>query len=698
MATNSGESNGDTTLKPQAQPSKPVPEPTSVPENQKMQPLDSSPNPITPPIPTADSKFPATPITVSSRPPETDADVIHVPSYSRWFSWNNIHECEMRILPEFFDGRSPSKTPKVYKYYRNAIVKKFRDSIKETPPSKENPMPKITFTEARKSIIGDVGSVRKVFDFLESWGLINYFGSPMTKAQLKWEDKESKNVSAASQPNSDPGGANLVGDASVAKKKFCSSCNLPCTIACFTNIKKDTTFCARCYVRAGVNSADFKRVEISEDVKTDWSEKETLHLLEAIMHYGDDWKKVSEHVVGRSEKECVDRFIKLPFGEQYIGPPDSVDPEESFYKGMDQLDTDSNPSKKMRPTPFDDASNPILAQAAFLSTIVGVEVAERAASAGVKALTEVNNETSKEFLESSADDARNHDSLTTNGKSNANSLEGAYLEAKMQLEKEEHELERTISNIVEVQAKDIHDKLVHFEELELQMEREWHQLKQMQNQFTSGKRTVHGVNGAMWMSCNAIAPHNEENTPITCYKVENQRPNSVNYSNQLLDRRRNETICGEYEKQMIRKIVMVLYGIRSLSVGLGCSNFIAMAIEIARETTLDLGPELRLHFEYVVPLPKPYVRLFGAAANAAGRSLVNLIELSASNCHYKAVVELPQVQFCDMMKSNPEAKSSASGLTTRVPVAGTSTAGSTALVPGVDFGSRPVGSTLLNTV
>ncbi|KAL8253325.1 hypothetical protein R6Q59_037018 [Mikania micrantha] len=197
-----------------------------------------------------------------------------------------------------------------------------------------------------------------------------------------------------------------------------------------------------------------------------------------------------------------------------------------------------------------------------------------------------------------------------------------------------------------------------------------------------------------------------------------------------------------------------------------------MAIEIARETTLDLGPELRLHFEYVVPLPKPYVRLFGAAANAAGRSLVNLIELSASNCHYKAVVELPQVQFCDnevewtvdhnsevtiegqissaaifadkpltgnkrnrvqlcptepwaisfnlpgpvdwwttsvfftsrnimvilVMKSNPEAKSSASGLTTRVPVAGTSTAGSTALVPGVDFGSRPVGSTLLNTV
>lgn len=134
----------------------------------------------------------------------------------------------------------------------------------------------------------------------------------------------------------------------------------------FFIVQKDTTYCARCYVRAGVNTADFKRVEISEEVKTEWTEKETLHLLEAVMHYGDDWKKVSEHVVGRSEKECVDRFIKLPFGEQYIGPPDSVDPAENSRKDTDQLDTESNPSKKMRPTPFDDASNPIVAQVRIL--------------------------------------------------------------------------------------------------------------------------------------------------------------------------------------------------------------------------------------------------------------------------------------------------------------------------------------------
>ncbi|KAL4557303.1 hypothetical protein LXL04_035476 [Taraxacum kok-saghyz] len=483
MATSSG--GGETPLKPQAQPPKLTSESTPTTEIKKLQPLDSSPNPITPPnptsappIPTTDSKQTTPPSTVNSRPREPssvpDADVINVPSYSRWFSWNNIHECEARMLPEFFDGKSPSKTPKVYKYYRNAIIKKFRDSIKETPPSKENPMPKITFTEARRIIIGDVGSVRKVFDFLETWGLINYFGSPITKAQLKWEDKESKNVSASSQQNTDPGITNSVTDSGAQKKKFCSSCNSLCTIACFTNIKKDTTFCARCYVRAGVNSSDFKRVEISEEVKTDWSEKETLHLLEAVMHYGDDWKKVSEHVVGRSEKDCVDRFIKLPFGEQYVGPPDSNDLQEIFN------DQHINPRKKMRPTPFDDASNPIVAQAAFLATLTGVEVAEAAASAAVKALTEVNYENGKENFESSADDGKDQDSVT-NGKSDKNAFEENYLKAKLQLEKEEQDLERTISDIAQVQMKDIRDKINRFEEFELQMEKEWQQLQQMQN-------------------------------------------------------------------------------------------------------------------------------------------------------------------------------------------------------------------------
>lgn len=139
----------------------------------------------------------------------------------------------------------------------------------------------------------------------------------------------------------------------------------------------DLTLCARCYVRGnyrvGVSSSDFRRVEISEESKTDWSEKESLRLLEAITHYGDDWRSVSQHVGGRTEKECVSHFLKLPFGDQFLHFQDSsvtVSDEngDQLTKLPDaqcdiQTVASAEPSsKRMRLTPLADASNPIMAQ------------------------------------------------------------------------------------------------------------------------------------------------------------------------------------------------------------------------------------------------------------------------------------------------------------------------------------------------
>lgn len=57
-----------------------------------------------------------------------------------------------------------SRTPKIYKEYRDFIINKYR----------EEPSRKLTFTEVRKSLVGDVTFLHKVFIFLENWGLINY--------------------------------------------------------------------------------------------------------------------------------------------------------------------------------------------------------------------------------------------------------------------------------------------------------------------------------------------------------------------------------------------------------------------------------------------------------------------------------------------------------------------------------------------
>lgn len=76
------------------------------------------------------------------------------------------------------------------------------------------------------------------------------------------------------------------------------------------------TLCAKCFVksnyqRPGLSSADFKRVDLLEDPRPDWTDKETLHLLEAILHYGEDWKKVAEYVASRPAKDCIARFLIL---------------------------------------------------------------------------------------------------------------------------------------------------------------------------------------------------------------------------------------------------------------------------------------------------------------------------------------------------------------------------------------------------
>lgn len=124
------------------------------------------------------------------------------------------------------------------------------------------------------------------------------------------------------------------------------------------------TLCARCYVRGnhrvGVSSSDFRRVEISEEIRTDWTDKDTLQLLEAVMHYGDDWRKVAQHVGGRSDKDCVSHFIRLRFGDEFIQP--ALGEVDSDVNGRSEGIGMASPSKRVRLSPLADASNPIMAQ------------------------------------------------------------------------------------------------------------------------------------------------------------------------------------------------------------------------------------------------------------------------------------------------------------------------------------------------
>ena len=45
--------------------------------------------------------------------PELTQELYKVPCHAAWFGYNNIHDVERKSVPDFFNGKAQSKTPKV---------------------------------------------------------------------------------------------------------------------------------------------------------------------------------------------------------------------------------------------------------------------------------------------------------------------------------------------------------------------------------------------------------------------------------------------------------------------------------------------------------------------------------------------------------------------------------------------------------
>jgi len=173
---------------------------------------------------------------------------------------------------------------------------------------------------------------------------------------------------------------------------------------------------------------------------------------------------VSEHVGSRSEKDCIARFIRLPFGEQFMGPKEDRMGFENDDDTTDEPGTDV--SKRLRLSPLADASNPILAQVAFLSAIVGSDAASAAAQAAISAQSRID--LNDEEIDSSINSTREEGN---------DLLKEAAANARAQLEKERNGIEQSLSDIVDVQMKEIQDKICRFEHKEMLMEKERQQLR-----------------------------------------------------------------------------------------------------------------------------------------------------------------------------------------------------------------------------
>ncbi|XP_054813020.1 SWI/SNF complex subunit SWI3A isoform X1 [Prosopis cineraria] len=282
---------------------------------------------------------------------DSELELYTIPSHSRWFQWDEIHETEKTSLKEFFDGTSISRTPKVYKEYRDFIISKYR----------EEPSKRLTFTEVRKSLVGDVSLLRKVFLFLEKWGLVNYGASSNDsgenlipegdeKCKVKIEEGAPNGIRVVAMPNSlkpisvpnSKISGNAVGsglklpplasysdvyrDMTRQKELACGICSNKCDSCHYKSTQDNFIVCAKCFENGKYgekrSSGDFKLIQSNEDGgkhEAVWTEGEILLLLESVLKHGDDWELVAQNVQTKTKLDCISKLIELPFGEFMLG-------------------------------------------------------------------------------------------------------------------------------------------------------------------------------------------------------------------------------------------------------------------------------------------------------------------------------------------------------------------------------------------
>merc|ERR1712179_608232 len=110
----------------------------------------------------------------------------------------------------------------------------------------------------------------------------------------------------------------------------------------------------------------------------DWTQQETLLLLEALEMYKDDWNKVCEHVGSRTQDECILHFLRLPIEDPYLEDP------ESGGGALGPL--------AYQPIPFSSSGNPIMSTVAFLASVVDPRVASSAAKAAMEEFAKIKDE------------------------------------------------------------------------------------------------------------------------------------------------------------------------------------------------------------------------------------------------------------------------------------------------------------------
>ncbi|XP_042636010.1 SWI/SNF complex subunit SMARCC2 isoform X1 [Catharus ustulatus] len=322
---------------------------------------------------------------------------IIIPSYAAWFDYNSVHAIERRALPEFFNGKNKSKTPEIYLAYRNFMIDTYR----------LNPQEYLTSTACRRNLAGDVCAIMRVHAFLEQWGLINYqvdaesrptpMGPPPTSHFHVLADTPSGLVPL--QPKT-PQGRQSDGDAKTGRKSKEMEELVSESLKGKPELQPSSASQQMLNFpdKGKEKPADMQNFGLRTDMYTkknvpskskaaasatrEWTEQETLLLLEALEMYKDDWNKVSEHVGSRTQDECILHFLRLPIEDPYL---------EDSEASLGPL--------AYQPIPFSQSGNPVMSTVAFLASVVDPRVASAAAKSALEEFSKMKEEVPTALVE-----------------------------------------------------------------------------------------------------------------------------------------------------------------------------------------------------------------------------------------------------------------------------------------------------------
>ncbi|XP_030876315.1 SWI/SNF complex subunit SMARCC2 [Leptonychotes weddellii] len=268
-----------------------------------------------------------------------------------------------------------------------------------------NPQEYLTSTACRRNLAGDVCAIMRVHAFLEQWGLINYqvdaesrptpMGPPPTSHFHVLADTPSGLVPL--QPKT-PQGRQVDADTKAGRKGKELDDLVPETAKGKPELTSASQQMLTFPDKGKEKPTDMQNFGLRTDMYTkknvpskskaaasatrEWTEQETLLLLEALEMYKDDWNKVSEHVGSRTQDECILHFLRLPIEDPYL---------EDSEASLGPL--------AYQPIPFSQSGNPVMSTVAFLASVVDPRVASAAAKSALEEFSKMKEEVPTALVE-----------------------------------------------------------------------------------------------------------------------------------------------------------------------------------------------------------------------------------------------------------------------------------------------------------